>query len=126
MATKHIHFPLTTAPQRKLLFEIWQATGNVTAACRTAHVGRGTFYYWKPRFDAQGFPGLKEFASRAAKEPHRTPAAVAQQVLALRRSMPIGARSALPMRWRSQQLGAAGRPQHGETDLARRRSLGHP
>jgi transposase len=85
MAPKHIHFPLTTAQQRKLLFETWQATGNVTAACRTAHVGRGTFYYWKPRFDTQGFPGLAEFASRAAKEPHRTPAAVAQQVLALRR-----------------------------------------
>jgi len=57
----------------------------VTAACRKAHVGRGTFYYWKPRFDTQGFAGLAEFASRAAKEPQRTPAAVAQQVLALRR-----------------------------------------
>jgi transposase len=88
MATKHIHFPLTTAPQRKLLFETWQATGHVTAACRTAHVGRGTFYYWKPRFEEQGFPGLAEFASRAAKAPHRTPAAVAQQVLALRRTHP--------------------------------------
>ena len=88
MATKHIHFPLTTAQQRQLLFETWQATGKVTAACRTAHVGRGTFYYWKPRFDAHGFSGLAEFASRAAKEPHRTPAAVAQQVLALRRAHP--------------------------------------
>jgi transposase len=88
MATKHIHFPLTTAQQRKLLFETWQATGHVTAACRTAHVGRGTFYYWKPRFEEQGFPGLAEFASRAATEPHRTPAAVAQQVLALRRTHP--------------------------------------
>ena len=88
MATKHIHFPLTTAQQLALLFEAWQATGHVTAACRTAHVGRETFYYWKPRFVAQGFPGLAEFASRAAKEPHRTPAAVAQQVLALRRAHP--------------------------------------
>ena len=39
-------------------------------------------------FEAQGFPGLAEFASRAAKAPHRTPAAVAQQVLALRRAHP--------------------------------------
>ena len=84
MTSTHIHFPLTTAQQRKLLFETWQATGHVTAACRTAHVGRGTFYYWKPRFAAQGFPGLAEFPSRATKERHRTPAAVAQQVLALR------------------------------------------
>ena len=88
MATKHIHFPLTTAQQRQLLFETWQATGNVTVACRKAHVGRGTFYYWKPRFAAQGFSGLEEFASRAAKEPYRTPAVVAQQVLALRREHP--------------------------------------
>jgi len=37
------HFPLTTAQQRRLLFETWQANGNVTLACRTAHVGRRTF-----------------------------------------------------------------------------------
>jgi hypothetical protein len=49
--------PKTTAQQRKLLFETWEATGNVTAACRKAHVGRGTFYYWKPRFDEYGYAG---------------------------------------------------------------------
>ncbi len=42
--TKRIHFPLTTAQQRRLLFETWQASGNVTLACRTAHVGRRTFF----------------------------------------------------------------------------------
>jgi len=88
MTTKHIHFPLTTAQPRQLLFATWQATGHVTAACRKAHVGRGTFYTWKLRCAAQGFLGLAPFASRAAKEPHRTPAAVAQQVLALRRAQP--------------------------------------
>jgi hypothetical protein len=88
MATKRIHFPQTTAQQRRLLFETWEAIGNVTEACRIAHVGRGTFYYWKPRFDEYGYAGLKEFASRAPKEPHRTSPAVEQQVIALRRAHP--------------------------------------
>ncbi len=40
MAPKRIHFPMTTAAQRRLLFETWAATGDVDRACRTAHVGR--------------------------------------------------------------------------------------
>jgi hypothetical protein len=70
--TKRIHFPLTTAQQRRLLFETWEASGNVTLACRTAHVGRRTFYYWKPRFDAGGYAALSQFAPMAPKLPHRT------------------------------------------------------
>ena len=88
MTTKHIHFPQTTAQQRKLLFEVWEATGNVSKACRQAHVGRGTFYYWKPRFDEQGYAGLEAFASRAAKEPCRTPLAIEKKVIKLRRTHP--------------------------------------
>jgi transposase len=88
MTTKRIHFPQTTAQQRKLLFETWEATGNVTAACRKAHVGRGTFYYWKPRFDEDGYAGLEEFASRVPKEPRRTSLEVEEKVIALRREHP--------------------------------------
>ena len=88
MSTKRIHFPQTTAQQRKLLFETWEATGNVTLACRKAHVGRGTFYYWKPRFDRYGYAGLEEFASRAPKEPCRTPSETEQRVISLRRKHP--------------------------------------
>ncbi|MCC9078738.1 hypothetical protein FKZ61_021820, partial [Litorilinea aerophila] len=40
MAKRRTHFPHTTPQQRKLLFETWEATGNVTLACRKAHVGR--------------------------------------------------------------------------------------
>src|SRR6266545_4958559 len=86
--TKRIHFPLTTAPQRRLLFETWQATGNVTLACRTAHVGRRTFYYWKPRFEAGGYAALSQFASMAPKQPHRTDPSIEQQVVALRQEHP--------------------------------------
>ena len=86
MDAKRVHFRYTTAQQRKLLFEIWEATGHVTEACQKAHVGRGTFYYWKPRFDRYGYAGLEEFDRRGPKEPHRTPEEVEQQVIALRRA----------------------------------------
>src|SRR6266508_2530670 len=86
--TKRIHFPLTTAPQRRLLFETWQASGNVILACRTAHVGRRTFYYWKPRFEAGGYAALSQFAPMAPKQPHRTDPTIEQQVVALRQEHP--------------------------------------
>jgi transposase len=83
-----IHFPLTTAPQRRLLFETWEATGDVDQACRTAHVGRRTFYSWKPRFIAGSYAALEQFASRAPKKTRRTPIAVEQQVITLRQTHP--------------------------------------
>jgi len=85
---KRIHFPLTTAQQRRLLFETWQATGDVDLACRTAHVGRRTFYAWKPRFLAGGYAALDQFASRAPKRTRRTPEPIAHQVIVLRQQHP--------------------------------------
>jgi transposase len=84
MTAKRTYYRETTPQQRKLLFETWEATGSVTQACRKAHVGRGTFYYWKPRFEEQGYAGLEAFASRAPKEPHQTAPEVEQQVVAAR------------------------------------------
>jgi transposase len=86
--TKRIHFPLTTAQQRRLLFETWEASGDVDLACRTAHVGRSTFYAWKPRFEVGGYGALDQFASRAPKRTRRTDAAIEQQVIALRQTHP--------------------------------------
>ncbi len=88
MTKKHIHFPFTTAQQRKLLFETWEETGNVTQASRKAHVGRGTFYYWKSRFDEQGYAGLEEFRSRVPKEPKRIAQEVEQKVISMGRENP--------------------------------------
>ena len=85
---KRIHFPLTTAHQRQLLFETWEATGAVDVACRAAHVGRSTFYAWKPRFAAGGYAALNHFASRAPKRPRRTAVAIEHQVIALRQDHP--------------------------------------
>ena len=61
MSTKRVYFPPTTPQQRKLLFESWEETGNVSKACRKAHVGRATFYYWKPRFVKNGYAGLEHY-----------------------------------------------------------------
>jgi hypothetical protein len=82
--SNRIHFPLTTAQQRRLLFETWQATGDVEEACRTAHVGRRTFYTWKPRFIAGSYAALSQFASRAPKHTRRTAATLEQQVIEMR------------------------------------------
>jgi transposase len=85
---KRIHFPRTTAQQRKLLFETWEATGDVEEACRKAHVCRQTFYNWKPRFDAGGYAALERFASSAPHNPGHTSDAIEQEVIDLRRAHP--------------------------------------
>jgi transposase len=88
MTTKRIHYPRTTGQQRKRLFEIWAETGNISEACRKAHVGRGTFYYWQRRFEQQGYEGLENFESHAPEEPVRTPEDVAGEVIALKKKHP--------------------------------------
>lgn len=59
MTPTNVYYPPTTAQQRKLLFETWEQSGNVTTACQKAHVGRTTFYLWKPRFEKDGYVGLE-------------------------------------------------------------------
>ncbi len=84
MSKQSIHFPFTTAQQRKFLFQTWEQTGNVSKACRKAHVGRATFYYWKKRFDERGYAGLEEFSSRAPKKTCRTAPDIEGKAIALR------------------------------------------
>ena len=88
MSQRHSYFRFTTSQQRKLLFEIWEETGNVTEACQKAHVGRATFYYWKPRFEANGYAGLEEFESRVAHKLNRKEESIEQSVIAMRRQHP--------------------------------------
>ena len=88
MSQQHIYFPRTTADQRQLLFETWEASHNVTASCRRAHVARGTFYYWQPRFETGGYAALEQCQSHAAKEPARTAPDIEQRVIDLRRQNP--------------------------------------
>jgi transposase len=88
MTAKRIHYPRTTGQQRKRLFKIWEETGNISEACRKAHVGRGTFYYWQPRFEQKGYEGLEEFESHAPHKPSRTPEEVAREVIGLKQAHP--------------------------------------
>lgn len=88
MSTKRTHYRETTAAQRRLLFETWEATGSVTEASQVAHVCRQTYYVWQPRFAAEGYAGLLEYASRAPKHPARIDPSIEARVIALRQAQP--------------------------------------
>ena len=88
MSQKQTYFRFTTPQQRKFLFETWETTGSVTEACRKAHVGRATYYYWRPRFAEKGYAGLEEFESRAAHKLNRKAEAIEKQVIEVRRAHP--------------------------------------
>ena len=88
MDKKRTHFRRTTAQQRRLLFEVWEETGNVAEACRRAHVCERTFFNWKPRFEAGGYAALEEFQSHAPKNPNRKSKEVEEKVIAQRRQQP--------------------------------------
>jgi len=88
MDKERIYFRPTTAQQRRLLFERWAETGNVTKACQEARVSRRTFYRWKSRFDQAGYAGLETAASHTPKEPHKTLSRIEQQVIEMRRQQP--------------------------------------
>lgn len=81
MSAKHTYFGFSTGQQRKLLFETWEATGSVTQACQKARVSRGLFYYWKKRFDVEGYAGLAEFESRVAHKLNRKPEPIRKKVI---------------------------------------------
>jgi len=88
MRSKRTYYGYTTYPQRKLLFEIWEATHNVEEACQKARVGQRTFYYWKPRFEELGYPGLETYKSRAPQRTNRTDPANEQKVIAMKKANP--------------------------------------
>ena len=66
---KRPYFRETTPDQRRLLFETYERTGNINAACAAAHMARRTFYHWLPRFRAGGYAALVQTGSHA---PHKT------------------------------------------------------
>ena len=88
MSPKHTYFGFTTAQQRKLLFEVWVATQNIEEACRQARVSQRLFYYWKPRFEKDGYAGLEIFGSRVAHKLNKKGEAIEKKVIELRRANP--------------------------------------
>ena len=88
MTKKRTYFPPTTAQQRRLLFEIWEATGDREEACRRAHVAQSTFYHWKPRFETGGYEALDEPLSHAPHRPNVVSPEIEEQVIEMRRKQP--------------------------------------
>ena len=88
MDKKRTYFPPTTAQQRRLLFEVWEETGDRKEACQRAHVCKSTFYNWKPRFEAGGYAALDEPHSHAPHRPNQAPADVESQVVEMRQEHP--------------------------------------
>lgn len=88
MTKKRTYFPSTTVQQRRLLFEIWEETGDRAEACRRAHVCQSTFYRWKPRFEAGGYAALDEPLSHAPQRPKLASAEIERQVIEKRRENP--------------------------------------
>lgn len=88
MSANHIYFRFTTAQQRKLLFETWEATGDIAKACQTARVSQRLFYYWKPRFEKNGYAGLEAFESRVAHKLNYKAPEIEAEVVRLRRQHP--------------------------------------
>lgn len=87
MRANYTYFPRSTAPQRKLLFETWEATGSVTQASERAHLSRMTFYHWKARFEEHGYAGLEQPSSHRPKTLARKKSpAIEAQVIAMRRA----------------------------------------
>jgi transposase InsO family protein len=84
------YFRLTTVSQRQLLFEEVGKTGNVTRSALKAHVGRGTYYHWESRYEAEGMAGLVQVGSRAPKHPRISPISsqIREEVLAYHNSHP--------------------------------------
>ena len=88
--SKRPYFRPTTPDQRRLLFETYERTGDVNAACSAAHMARRTFYLWLPRFRAGGYAALMQTGSKA---PHKTripptPAGTVAEVIAYKQAHP--------------------------------------
>jgi transposase len=88
MSERRTYFGFSTPQQRELLFRTWEQTRSVTQACQTARVSRGLFYYWKARFDAEGYPGLVAFESRAAHHHPTVSTDLQEAVIHLRQEHP--------------------------------------
>jgi transposase len=86
MGGKRPYYRSTTADQRKLAFAVYEQTDSPRKACEAAHIGRGTFYKWLPRFLAGGYAALEQPGShRPHTFPQQLPESVRAAVLAAKR-----------------------------------------
>lgn len=88
MSEKRTWFGFTTPQQRKLLFEVWERTHDIQEACRQARVSVRFFYYWRKRFEQDGYAGLEDFKSRVAHKLPGKGAKVEAEVIRLKTEHP--------------------------------------
>jgi transposase InsO family protein len=63
------------------------AVGDVAAFCRAQGISRKTFYKWRRRFAEQGVDGLVERTRRPHRSPNATPAAIEDEIVAVRKQL---------------------------------------
>lgn len=83
---KQLYYPKTTVSQREKLFEEWEKSKDIKAACQAARVGERTYYYWKPRYEAEGREGLKEVEKVGPKAGFRIKKEVQEKVKELKKA----------------------------------------
>lgn len=88
MSKQRIYYPRTTYSQRQHLFQVWEETQNVSEACRQARIGKSTFYYWKPRFEAGGYAALKEVKKPGPSKGLWVAAEIQEKVAAMKKTHP--------------------------------------
>jgi transposase len=77
--------------QRKLrVLQYADTIGDVSKACRYFGIGRASFYRWKDALRRQGEQGLVNKKSAPKNPANRTPPAIVEQVLHLRRTYHLG------------------------------------
>jgi transposase InsO family protein len=77
--------------RRKLrILEHAAAFGDVSRTCRYFGIGRASFYRWRKAYQVHGEAGLTNNRSVPHNHPNKTPAAVVEKVLHLRRKYHLG------------------------------------
>ncbi len=66
------------------------ASGDVSKTCRYFGIGRASFYRWRHAMADHGEAGLADKRSVPHNHPNRTPEAVTEKVLHLRRDYQLG------------------------------------
>ena len=88
MSKQRVYYPRTTYSQRRLLFQVWEEEQDVAEACRQARVAESTFYYWKPRFEADGYEGLKETKKSGPAKGMWTATEIQEEVVEMKEANP--------------------------------------
>lgn len=88
MSIKKVYFRETTFQQRKCLFELIEETGNVSKACKRMKISRGTYYYWKERYEKDGIEGIREPKSHSPHNHYTIDPLIEKRIVNLKRQHP--------------------------------------